>query len=108
LIFFIPGYAGTWALYPQKDDITLIERIALSFILSVATVILCALFLDIVIGVDTTGLNIVITLLFITLFLLVVCMCRILFHRYFQEGVKKIGMIFSLIKQKIQIKARRM
>jgi len=35
MIFFIPGYALTAALYPGKDDVSNIERIALSFGLNI-------------------------------------------------------------------------
>ena len=72
LLFFIPGFAATWALYVRKDEIPVITRAGLSFVLSLATVMLSTLFLDNVIGVDTTPLNIVITLVvFIVLMVLV-------------------------------------
>jgi uncharacterized membrane protein len=38
IVLFIPGYCGIAALYPKENDISLIERIALSFGLSIAVV----------------------------------------------------------------------
>jgi len=67
LLLFIPGYAVSWALYPRRDQIRSIERIAYSCILSVATVILTVLVIDLLFGMDTTPLNIVLPLLAITL-----------------------------------------
>jgi uncharacterized membrane protein len=69
LIFFIPGYVFTWAIYTRKEDLTFIVRIALSCVLSIAIAMLSTLFLDNVMGIDTTGLNITITLVILTLYL---------------------------------------
>lgn len=67
LILFIPGYALTWAFFPRKQDITTNERLALSFVLSIPGVMLSVLFIDLVLGVDTTPMNIVLTILGLTL-----------------------------------------
>lgn len=67
LILFVPGYALTWAFYPQKQDITVSERVALSFALSISGVMLAVLFIDLVLGIDTTALNIVLTIIALTL-----------------------------------------
>ena len=45
-VIFIPGYLLTFALFPRKEDIDLIERIALSFGLSIAIVPLVGLILN--------------------------------------------------------------
>lgn len=66
LILFIPGYALTWAFFPKRIDITDSERIAYSFALSISGVMLSVLFADIVLGVDTTPVNIIITILALT------------------------------------------
>lgn len=67
LVFFIPGFTFTWALYPTKTDLTFIVRIALSCVLSIAIVMLSSLFLDSVLGIETTGLNVTIMLLLLSL-----------------------------------------
>jgi uncharacterized membrane protein len=46
VVLFIPGYALIAALFPDKDDIDLLERIALSFGLSIAVVPLIGLGLN--------------------------------------------------------------
>lgn len=46
LVLFIPGYAVSWAFFPKKKDVDLIERIALSFGLSIATIPLSIFFLN--------------------------------------------------------------
>lgn len=45
-VIFIPGYVLTFALFPGKKDIDIIERIALSFGLSIAVVPLVGLILN--------------------------------------------------------------
>ncbi len=66
LILFIPGYALTWAFYPRKQDIDYGERIALSFALSISGVMLSVLFVDLALGIDTTPINILLTILGLT------------------------------------------
>ncbi|MGD0952643.1 MAG: DUF1616 domain-containing protein [Methanotrichaceae archaeon] len=45
-VLFLPGYALIAALFPRKDDIDSIERVALSFGLSIAVVPLIGLGLN--------------------------------------------------------------
>lgn len=71
LVLFIPGYALTWAFYPERKDITDSERIALSFALSISGVMLWVLFIDIVLGIDTTPLNLVLAIILLSLLSLV-------------------------------------
>ncbi len=72
LILFVPGYALSWAFFPQKQDITHSERIAFSFALSIASVMVVILFMDLVLGIDTTPVNIVISIITLTLLSLIV------------------------------------
>ena len=67
LILFIPGFALTWAFFPRKGDIDRRERVALSFALSIAGVMLSVLFIDMALGLDTTPPNIIISLVSLTL-----------------------------------------
>jgi uncharacterized membrane protein len=66
LILFIPGYALTWALYPSHDILPLIERMALSFLLSIVSVMLSVLFSDVYLGIDINAPKIVIIVTIIT------------------------------------------
>ncbi len=66
LILFVPGYALTWALYPTHEELAFIERIALSFVLSIVSVMISVLFADIFLGIDVTPPNIVIVIIIVT------------------------------------------
>ncbi len=46
LVFFLPGYSLVAALFPRRDDLGGLERVAVSFGLSVAVVPLLALVLN--------------------------------------------------------------
>lgn len=71
LTLFIPGFVISLVLF-SKDEVDLVGRIALSFVLSIATVLLTTLFIDLVLGVDTTPENIVIALLSVTALFLII------------------------------------
>lgn len=72
LVLFIPGYALTWAIFPKKEEKEFVERIALSFVLSITSVMLSVLFCDVILGVDITPENILITILILTISAVVV------------------------------------
>jgi uncharacterized membrane protein len=72
LTLFIPGFALVMALYPRKKDLDLIERIALSSVLSIAITLLMALFLDLVLGIDFTATNMIIALLGFSILCLII------------------------------------
>jgi len=46
LVLFIPGYALSYAFFPKKNDIDVIERIVLSFGLSIAIIPLTIFFMN--------------------------------------------------------------
>ena len=64
IVFFLPGFAWTLIFFKQ---IKLIERIALSFGLSIAIVTLSILSLNLLFGVKITGLNSFLTILIVTI-----------------------------------------
>jgi uncharacterized membrane protein len=82
LIFFIPGFAFTWAIYIKQTDLTFIVRIALSCVLSIAIVMLSSLFLDFVLGIETTGLNVALMLIIISLFFTILYIARVTLDDY--------------------------
>ena len=63
LVFFIPGFAWTLVFFKQ---VTILERIALSFGLSIAVVTLSILALNTLIGISINGLNSVLIITVIT------------------------------------------
>ena len=92
-ILFIPGFVMTWTFYITKDQIPVINRFALSFILSLAIVMLSTLFLDYVIGVDTTPVNIMVTLIIITILTAMIWKIRSLYSARatnFQNNLSRI------------------
>ncbi len=63
LVFFLPGFAWTLVFFRQ---INVLERVVLSFALSVALVTLSILSLHKLFGISITGLNSVLIILVIT------------------------------------------
>jgi len=69
LVFFLPGFAWTLVFFKQ---VNIIERIALSFGLSIAVVTLSILSLNVLIGVRITGLNSLLIIIIVTIIPVVV------------------------------------
>ena len=63
LVFFLPGFAWTLVFFRQVNTI---ERIVLSFGLSIALVTLSILAMNMLFGIRITGLNSVLIIIFIT------------------------------------------
>lgn len=85
LVLFIPGFALTGVLYPQKNEIPFTTRLALSFALSIASVMLVILFSDIYLGIDTTTINIIIILVTFTILLTLIWFIE---KHFFKSGLK--------------------
>ena len=64
LVFFVPGFTWTLVLFKQ---ITHLERLVLSFALSLALVTLSILGLNVAINMKITGLNAFLTILMLTI-----------------------------------------
>lgn len=69
LVFFLPGFAWTLVFFKQ---INIIERVVLSFGLSIVVVTLSLLFLNRLIGARITGLNAILVIIVITILPVVV------------------------------------
>ncbi|HYN44812.1 MAG TPA: DUF1616 domain-containing protein [Candidatus Limnocylindrales bacterium] len=74
MVLFIPGYVLIAALFPKKDDLEGIERLALSFGLSIAVVPLLGLVLNFTVGIRL--IPVLITLCLYTATLLVIAAYR--------------------------------
>ena len=64
IVLFLPGFAWTLVFFKQ---INLIERIALSFGLSIAVVTLSILALNVLLGISITGLNSLLIIILVTI-----------------------------------------
>ncbi len=64
IVFFVPGFAWTLVFFKQ---INVIERIVLSFGLSIAVVTLSLLFMNKLIGIKITGFNSILVIIVITI-----------------------------------------
>ncbi len=71
LVFFLPGFAWTLVFFSGRQ-INIIERLALSFGLSIAVVTLSILALNKLVGVRITGFNSVLIILVITIIPIVI------------------------------------
>ncbi len=69
-VLFLPGLSWSF-LFFKKDDIGFIERISLSFGLSIVLVVIAAYYLNVLLGVDITFLTGSILILLLTCFPLV-------------------------------------
>ncbi|KAF1073529.1 DUF1616 domain-containing protein [Methanogenium sp. MK-MG] len=85
LVLFIPGYAVTLVFYPEKNEISDVKRIGLSIVFSMISVILLVLFIDVVLAVNTTPLNIVGAILIFSL----VAVCIWKAELFFNEKIPK-------------------
>lgn len=79
LLLFIPGFAVVLIFYPKSGDIPVFERVALSGILSIGTAIGGLLFLDLLLGIDTTPQNSFLALSAITVVALVIWRVELFF-----------------------------
>ena len=64
LVFFLPGFAWTLIFFKK---VNVIERIVLSFGLSIALVTLSILTLNVLLGIRITGLNSLLTITVLTI-----------------------------------------
>ncbi len=78
-LFLIPGFALTLVIFPRMDEIRLVERVGLAGALSIVADVVTTLFIDLVLNVPTTGLNIFLALLTLTLAALAVWRLEVYF-----------------------------
>ena len=99
MVLFIPGYILIAALFPKKDDLDGIERIALSFGLSIAVVPLLGLLLNFTFGIRL--IPILVTICVYDIILMYVAMYR---RRLLQEEIQfsvQFGKIKEIINNEI-------
>lgn len=67
-LLFVPGYALMLVLFPRKEDLSFAERIGFACALSVVADLLTTLFIDLVLHIPTTAVNIILALFLVTIF----------------------------------------
>ena len=77
-LFFVPGFALLLALFPKKE-LSIAGRIGFSGALSIVADMLTVLFIDLVLHIPTTALNIVLSLLTLTAFALIIWQLELFF-----------------------------
>ncbi|WP_290596745.1 MULTISPECIES: DUF1616 domain-containing protein [unclassified Archaeoglobus] len=77
-LFFVPGFAFSLVLFPKKEELSLTLRLGLSGALSVIFDVLITLFIDLVLHIPTTPVNIFTSLLIFTLACLAVWRLEVL------------------------------
>jgi len=82
ILLFIPGFLVSMVLFPKVSDLRLIERLAYSMVLSIGSVIAYVLFMDVILGIDTTPRNLILTLIGLSLVLTLIWLARHFFIRF--------------------------
>jgi hypothetical protein len=103
-LLFVPGFVLSLVLFPRLTDLGVIQRLAYSTVLSIGSVIALVLFMDVVLGVDTTPRNISFGLGVFSASLLLIWICEIWYlstnlparlHRRFSAGYRAFQRYFS-------------
>ncbi|HMK54192.1 MAG TPA: DUF1616 domain-containing protein, partial [Methanobacteriaceae archaeon] len=105
LVLFIPGYSLIAALFPKNDDLDGIERVALSFGLSIAVTPLIGLALN----YTPWGIRLDPILICLTGFTLLMCLIAYLRRRTISEDERysvSFGLFFSNLRGSFQGKSR--
>jgi uncharacterized membrane protein len=76
LLLFVPGFAISLVYYPRPTDIGLIERLVYSMVLSIGSVIVLVLFMDVILGMNMTPRNISIIIIGFSFFAFIVWQCE--------------------------------
>jgi uncharacterized membrane protein len=91
-LLFIPGFAISLVYFPYPNDIRLFERLIYSIILSIGSVIVLVLLMDVVLGINTTPRNIGIIICAFSIFALIVWK----FEKMFRNYSKKLNLKSSI------------
>jgi len=76
LLLFVPGFTISLVYFPYKNDLPLIDRLIYSTVLSIGSVIVLVLFMDLILGIYTTPRNISIIICAFSVFALILWQCE--------------------------------
>jgi len=85
LLLFVPGFIISLLFFPRLTDLRLLERLVYSTVLSIGSVIVLVLFMDVFLGINTRPLNIFLVLGVFSVLMLIIWICEIW---YLQSKVK--------------------
>jgi hypothetical protein len=86
LLLFLPGFNLSLIFFPRWSDLNIIDRLVYSTVLSISSVIALVLFMDVVLGVNTTPRNITLFICVFSLGVLLVWWCE---RFYLNSRLKK-------------------
>jgi len=84
-LLFVPGYALILALFPKKEELSFMERVGFACVLSIVADILTTLFIDLVLHIPTTAVNIVVALLALSALALIIWRVEILLIKMLEK-----------------------
>jgi len=84
-LLFVPGYVLILALFPKKEELSFMERAGFACVLSIVADILTTLFIDLVLHIPTTAINIVVALLALSALALIIWRVEILLIKTFEK-----------------------
>ena len=78
-LLFIPGFVITLVYFPRFTDLTLMERLVYSTVLSISSVMVLVLGMEFVLGINTTPRNISIVIGAFSYLMLILWLCEVLY-----------------------------
>jgi len=84
-LLFVPGYTLILALFPKKEELSFIERIGFAGVLSIVADLLTTLFIDLVLHIPTTAVNIFVALLSLSALALIIWRIEILLIKMLEK-----------------------
>ena len=76
LLLFVPGFTISLLFFPRLTDLRLLERLVYSTVMSIGSVIVIVLFMDVFLGVNTTATNISLFILAFSALALIIWLCE--------------------------------
>ena len=94
LVLFLPGFCLSLIYYPRSTDLSIIERLVYSTVLSIGSVMVLDLFMEFILGVNTTPRNIALFICALCILMLVLWWCE---RWYLKSRVKlRLEPLFSM------------
>jgi len=66
LILIVPGLFLSLVFFPRISDLEFMDRLIYTVVLSIGSVLVSVLFMDVALGIDVTPVNIILTIFFVS------------------------------------------